>query len=52
MVDLRAVHAGRACLIPVYGPPHWPEETVLAFERAMKDYDSMGRRLTAKQEAA
>jgi hypothetical protein len=51
-VDLQAVAAGKAEWRPVYGPPHWSEVTAAAFERAVRDYDNMGGRLTAKQEAA
>jgi hypothetical protein len=48
LVDLQAVVAAKAEWRPFYGPPHWPEETQVAFERQMADYDSMSKRLTAK----
>jgi hypothetical protein len=48
LVDLQAVVTGKAEWRPVYGPPHWSETTAAAFERAMQDYDSRSRRLTAK----
>jgi hypothetical protein len=47
MVDLRAVADNKAEWRPVYGPPHWSEATADAFERAVRDYDAMHKRLTS-----
>jgi hypothetical protein len=49
LLELEAVAAGKACLIPRYGPHlPMPGETAAAFDKQMAEYDSMHRRLTAK----
>jgi hypothetical protein len=47
MVDLGAVTKGRACWVP-RPPSECYEETRVAFDLAMREYDSMHARLTAE----
>jgi len=45
--DLQAVAAGKACLIPRYGPDKWSDESAAAL--AIREVDRMSERLRAEK---